>query len=489
MNRDTYITRGVTEHLSNTNVYRPLNIREVDMHKRRLEILIRHFISKHRPLHPRENPDNAGTTNKLTKGEATYLKRALDSTSRHFARFRMTLKAHKVSYKMRPIVCCAGTLLNHLSKWLDFQLQKLTQFIPSYLKDSRKLLAKLKAIGLLPPNAKLFTADANSMYTNIDTDHALAVISSWIDSLSGSLPSNYPVNAVKDAMRLVMKNNIFEWGDMHFLQLLGTAMGTSAACMWATAYYGVHETTTLIPRHSTSLILYVRYIDDIFGIWTGDKAAWQAFKADINNFGILTWDINEPSTSVDFLDLTITVQPNGRLTTKTYQKAMNLYQYIPPHSAHPPGMCKGIIYSLLQNYYLQNTERSDYHRMAVLLFQRFVAVGWERTKIKSMILAANQRLSQLKHQPPSTAPLDELPSNKERLFLHLEYHPNELPKGAIQETYNHTCGELLEKRLGIKQVTIAYSRPLNLLESLTQAKLHQAPGREASTYFTGESSH
>ena len=110
-------------------------------------------------------------------------------------------------------------------------------------------------------------------------------------------------------------------------------------------------------------------------------------------------------------------------------------------------------------------------------------------KIKSMILAADQRLSQLKHQPPSTAPLDELPSNKERLFLHLEYHPNELPKGAIRETYNHTCGELLEKRLGIKQVTIAYSRPLNLLESLTQAKLHQAPGREASTYFTGESSH
>ena len=181
------------------------------------------------------------------------------------------------------------------------------------------------------------------MYTNINTDHAIFVISSWIDSHSSSLPPDFPVNAVKDAMRLVMKNNIFEWGDTHFLQLLGTAMGTSAACMWATVYYGVHETATLIPGHSTSLILYVRYINDIFGIWTGDKLAWQAFKADINNFGMLTWDISEPSTTVDFLDLTITVQPNGRLTTKTYQKAMNLYQYIPPHSAHPPGMCKGII--------------------------------------------------------------------------------------------------------------------------------------------------
>ena len=311
MYRDTYITRGVSEHLSNTDVYRLLNTREVEMHKARLRILLREFIAKHRPLLPNENPEKAITSAELTKAETTYLRRALESQPRNFARFRMTLKAHKIPYKMRPIVCCAGTLLNHLSKWLDFQLQKLTQLIPSYLKDSHELLTKLKAIGLLPPNAKLFTADAKSMYTNIDTDHAISVISSWIDSHSSSLPSDFPVNAVKDAMRLVMKNNIFEWGDTHFLQLLGTAMGTSAACMWATVYYGVHKTATLIPGHSTSLILYVRYIDDIFGIWTGDELAWQAFKADINSFGMLTWDISEPSTSVDFLDLTITVQPNG----------------------------------------------------------------------------------------------------------------------------------------------------------------------------------
>ena len=113
-------------------------------------------------------------------------------------------------------------------------------------------------------------------------------------------------------------------------------------------------------------------------------------------------------------------------------------------------------------------------------------MGEENAQINDS--CADQRLSELKHQPPSTALLDEPPSNKERLFLHVEYHPNELPKGAIRETYNHTCGELFEKRLGIKQVTIAYSRPLNLLESLTKAKLHQAPGREASTYYRGESS-
>jgi len=35
-------------------------------------------------------------------------------------------------------------------------------------------------------------------------------------------------------MKVIMRNNMFEWGDLFFLQLLGMAMGTSSAIMWAT---------------------------------------------------------------------------------------------------------------------------------------------------------------------------------------------------------------------------------------------------------------
>ena len=92
------------------------------------------------------------------------------------------------------------------------------------------MLYLLKQLGILPPNARLFTADANSMYTNIDTDHAIEIITAWLKSID--LPDKFPfLEAVLDAMELVMRNNLFNWGDMFFLQLLGTAMGTSAACM------------------------------------------------------------------------------------------------------------------------------------------------------------------------------------------------------------------------------------------------------------------
>ena len=45
---------------------------------------------------------------------------------------------------------------------------------------------------------------------------------------------------------------------------------------------------------------------------------------------------------------------------------MNLYQYLSPRSNHPPGMIKGIIYSLLKTYKNQNTHTEDYLDVVIL---------------------------------------------------------------------------------------------------------------------------
>ena len=61
------------------------------------------------------------------------------------------------------------------------------------------MLDVLQDIGELPPTAKLFTADATSMYTNIDTNHAIDVIGKWLDSIVNQLPADFPLKAIKAA--------------------------------------------------------------------------------------------------------------------------------------------------------------------------------------------------------------------------------------------------------------------------------------------------
>jgi hypothetical protein len=81
--------------------------------------------------------------------------------------------------------------------------------------------------------------------------------------------------------------------------------------------------------------------------------------------------ISPPSTpvgrdkTVNFLDLTIEITNDGEIKTKTFQKAMNLYLYLCPSSAHQPGVLnKGLIFGSLQRYWRQNSATADYqHRV------------------------------------------------------------------------------------------------------------------------------
>ncbi len=193
-----------------------------------------------------------------------------------------------------------------------------------------------------------------------------------------------------------MRNNVFEFGDTRYLQLMGTAMGTSSVCMYATIYFAIHEIETLVPTFGQNLFFVKRYINDLIGIWVVNDPSitWEDFGSSLNSFGLLRWDIDEPSNSVNYLDLTITIK-DRRIITCTYQKEMNLYQYLPPHSCHPLSTLKGMIYSLMRTYFKQNTYQQDYINTVILMFHHLLARGWDRYTLKDTILAADVKLQQL----------------------------------------------------------------------------------------------
>jgi hypothetical protein len=120
----------------------------------------------------------------------------------------------------------------------------------SYLKNSLALKSILEDLPPLLDHAMLFTSDATSMYTNIDTNHALHVIGRLIHKIDGK-----PNIALMAALRLIMTNNIMQLGDTFWLQLLGTAMGTPPACAYATLYYACHE-EFILEKYNECLLFY-----------------------------------------------------------------------------------------------------------------------------------------------------------------------------------------------------------------------------------------
>ena len=120
--------------------------------------------------------------------------------------------------------------------------------------------------------------------------------------------------------------------------------------LWAlrALVYTPHERNSVLPRHSTNLLYYQRFIDNIFGIWVGTDDEWTLFQQQELPLGQLQWETSLLTTdSIAFLDLEISIA-SSELKTKTFQKACNLFLYIPPHSAHPPGVLKSVIYGNLR---------------------------------------------------------------------------------------------------------------------------------------------
>ena len=118
-------------------------------------------------------------------------------------------------------------------------------------------------------------------------------------------------------------------------------MGAPCAPAYANLYFGIKE-MVLFEEFSERLLVYKRFIDDINGTWIPhpdphrNQELWLSFCQRLNNLCSLTWECSELSSSVNFLDLTVSIIDN-KFDFALYSKPLNLYQYLSPLSAHQPG--------------------------------------------------------------------------------------------------------------------------------------------------------
>ena len=378
-------------------------------------------------------------------------------------------------------------------------LQPIAAAQHSYLKDSfalKEMICKLH----LPPNALLFTCDAKSMYTNIPTETALTSISQYITTEEKKLFHHYNSQALIEALQIVFRNNVIQFGDTFWRQTSGTGMGISPAPPWATIFFALHE-NTFLTKYNQRLIFYKRFIDDVFGIWLPhpcqhqNQILWHAFKKHMQEYHGLEWDFTPLSTSCNFMDLTISVTHN-HLTTTLFEKQQNLYLYIPPHSSHPTGMIHGLIHGNILCIHRLCTHKLDIQQKTQTFFQRLIHRGYSPTLLCQIFKQAEYKAASFlanTQTQNTTSQTSNNTAHHPKIFLHLQYHPQDPTRRTIQQLWASTVAKPPGKtplqdlkningyKTGLDRLTIAYSRPMNLRNKFSVQKIH-GRGTNVSSY-------
>ena len=128
--------------------------------------------------------------------------------------------------------------------------------------DSGDLVQTLESLWL-PPQCFLVTADVISLYPNVVTKKALVAL----DLLLREARAPEAPLLIQFSI-LVFGNNFLksEFGDYIFHQTFAIAMGTPLAVTAANAFMYYLE-KDFVTQFSSNLLLYKRFIDDIFFIW------------------------------------------------------------------------------------------------------------------------------------------------------------------------------------------------------------------------------
>ena len=248
---------------------------------------------------------------------------------------------------------------------------------------------------------------------------------------------------------------------------------------------------------------YKRYIDDGFGIWyhhpdpAEDARLWQAFQDDFNDWHGLEWEFVGPNDTVDFMDITMKIV-NGKIDFTLFEKALNLYLYIPPKSAHPPGVLTGLISGNILRIHQLCSRDDDINDRLRIFFRRLRHRGYSSEALLPIFQkAVDNAKKYLRTSPESrlAAKRAKAEESKRRVFLHLPYHPNDPPSSTVQRLWrehmlhpigltplNHVENDCNE-RIPIDRLTIAYSRAPNFGNMFSVRKIQKHPGPNVSSFI------
>ena len=266
------------------------------------------------------------------------------------SKFYHLLKTHKIpieqqnpkdwlekeGYPIRGIISGRGSPTERLGGLVEHFLQPGMSSLPSFLKDTKHVLQIIEDINekidrgeFTLEGVGLITLDVEKMYNTMTEELALAGTKSYLERVSQEIDV-HPDSILK-GLDICLKNNFFQFKDKIFQQISGVGTGLKLAPPYACLGMGEYETQAFNSHQPLleQVLLWKRYIDDVFGLFKGPKEEFESLVTWLNTLkpGVVKFTANISYNQVEFLDLLIKIE-NGKLKTDSYIKPSNLQMYL-----------------------------------------------------------------------------------------------------------------------------------------------------------------
>ena len=134
-------------------------------------------------------------------------------------------------------------------------------------------------------------------------------------------------NSLCNFASIILKNNYFESGELKYHQKRGFAIGTRFAPPYSNLFMTGLE-KRIFQNSEFKLFLWLRYLDEIFGIWIqGSQKLNELFNCMNSLHSTIKLSMDYSITEINFLGVTV-MKVGNALETDLYCKPANMHQYL-----------------------------------------------------------------------------------------------------------------------------------------------------------------
>ena len=184
---------------------------------------------------------------------------------------------------------------------------------------------------------------------------------------------------------MILTLNNFIFNGEHYLQTKGCEMGTKCPPSYANLFLDEFESKNMYPTTKQKSKLYLRFIDDIFMLWTGTLDELRNFERNINEIHpSIKLTFEHSYKEINFLD-SIIISPKGRLQTKIYKKPTDKSNYLHNTFYHPNSLENDILYGQALRLRKICSNKTDYQKPLSDLKNAFLKRGYQRNHLSKQL--------------------------------------------------------------------------------------------------------